>query len=188
MRLLYFSLLTIIFCSCSSTNANDKKLAVKEENSAQSQTKPQYSPKEIMDNLAWQWRDHHHDMYRSLLLTYDAGFKMIYDHQSHNPSIQGMYGDYVRDNGLNSFFELVVSSAYPDHPSNLTETKNGFDWMKSNCSDLYLKAKQSFILQDYVLGMRRIFQCQDHNPSWEETCRATFRDNRNQLIALLLNP
>jgi hypothetical protein len=54
--------------------------------------KPSYTPKDIMDNLAWQWRDHHDDIFKSLLLTKDPGFKVIYDHQSHNPSVQGMYG------------------------------------------------------------------------------------------------
>jgi hypothetical protein len=145
-----------------------------------------YTPKDIMDNLAWQWRDHRHDVYKSLQLTKDEGFKLIYDHQRHNPPVQGMYSDYVRDNGLYSFFELLVSSAYPDHPSDLGDTKNGIDWMKINCSDLHLKAVESFIMLDYVQGMFRIFQCQDHNPSWEETCRATFRDNKKEFIALFI--
>lgn len=146
-----------------------------------------YTPEEIMFNLAWQWRDHHHDIFKALQLTKDAGFKIIYDHQSHNPSVQGMYGDYVLDNGLYSFFEVVLSSAYPDHPSDLNEIKNGINWMKTNCSDLLLKSREGFILHDNVEGMYRIHQCQEHAPSWEETCRATFRDNKAQLIAYVLS-
>ena len=148
-----------------------------------------YAPESIMENLAWQWRDHHDDISSALLAfsgNYpDKGFKIIYDHQDHNPGVQGMYGDYVRDNGIPSFFNLLISSAYPDHPSDLNVVKAGIDFLRHNWPGAIQGAHDYFQQGLNVYAIHALFFRMDHDPGWEETCRATYRDNRPQLIALV---
>ena len=157
-----------------------------------------YTPKEIMVNLAWQWRNHYDVMLYSLNEFAHAEFggpdralNNVWSHQKHSPSVQGMYGDFVLDNGIPPFFELVISSAYDDHPSNLQLCTQYIDnYSKTIPVSWYNIVKDNFSKNLNVYGMHSLLvHAPDGGPdrSMHEVIRATYRDNRSELIQIIMN-